>query len=98
GGEPGAWRRSATACSRSRSRYWCSRSGSTRAERIAIAFYGLTALALDMMQRLGVRYAVARPDMLDAPPSDEVALVIGAGGRLSVLWVSKQFRRIPGFR
>ena len=26
------------------------------------------------------------------------ALVIGAGGRLSVPWVSKQFRRIPGFR
>ncbi len=116
-----------------------------RAERIAIAFYGLTALALDMVQRLGVRYAVARPDMLEAPPSDEVdvqdaptrrenraaalsaavytvvivvgivlvprvaviayllvavrsALVIGAGGRLSVPWVSKQFRRIPGFR
>ena len=40
-----------------------------RAERIAIAFYGLTALALDMVQRLGVRYAVARPDMLEAPPS-----------------------------
>ena len=116
-----------------------------RAERVAIAFYGLTALALDMVQRLGVRYAVARPDMLEAPPSDEVgvqdeptrhenraaalsaavytavivvgivlvprlaviayllvavrsALVIGAGGRLSVPWVSKQVRRIPGFR
>ncbi len=26
------------------------------------------------------------------------ALVIGAGGRLSVPWVSKQVRRIPGFR
>jgi len=118
-----------------------------RAERVAIGFYGLTALALDMVQRLGVRYALSRPDMLEIPPSDELdeqdaptstprenrgaalsaavytgtivfgvvlvprlaviaylllavrnALVIGAGGRLSVPWVSKQVRRIPGLR
>jgi TMEM175 potassium channel family protein len=115
------------------------------AERIAIGFYGVTALVLDMVQRLGVRYALSRPDMLEAPPADEVdvqtpatrqenrataltavaygsaivvgivlvprvaviaylvvavrnALVIGAGGRLSVPWVSKQVRRIPGVR
>jgi uncharacterized membrane protein len=116
-----------------------------RAERVAIGFYGLTALALDMVQRLGVRYALSRPDMLEAPPPDEIdvqtpaarkenraaavsaivyasaiavgvvlvprvaviaylvvavrgALVIGAGGRVSVPWVSRRVRRIPGFR
>ena len=116
----------------------------SRAERVAIAFYGLTALVLDMVQRLSVRYAVSRPDMLEAPPADEVdvetatrqenrsaalsavvygtaiavgivlvprvaviayllvavrgALVVGAGARLSVPWVSKRVKRIPGFR
>jgi uncharacterized membrane protein len=37
---------------------------SDRAERVAIAFYGVTALVIELLLQAGVRYASAKPDLM----------------------------------
>jgi uncharacterized membrane protein len=44
---------------------------SNRAERVAIGFYGLTALVIELVLRAGVRYAASQPHLAAEPPPDE---------------------------
>jgi uncharacterized membrane protein len=48
---------------------------SNRAERVAIGFYGLTALAIELVLRAGVRYAAARPHLAAEPPDESPPVV-----------------------
>jgi uncharacterized membrane protein len=58
---------------------------SDAAERTAVAFYGLTALVIELLLRAGVRYAASRPELHDpahgaitAPPRRHGASWFGA--------------------
>jgi hypothetical protein len=46
---------------------------SDQAERVAVAFYGLTALVIELLLRAGIRYADSRPDLAATVPSDAPA-------------------------
>jgi uncharacterized membrane protein len=41
---------------------------SENAERVAVAFYGGTALVIELLLRAAVTYAASRPDLTDTPP------------------------------
>ena len=44
---------------------------SDRAERVAVAFYGLTALVIELLLRAFVRYAASQPELAFAHPVEE---------------------------
>ena len=46
---------------------------SDQAERVAVAFYGLVALVIELLLRAGIRYADSRPDLAVTQPSDAPA-------------------------
>ncbi len=42
---------------------------SDNAERVAVAFYGGTALVIELLLRSAVRYAISKPDLTDTTPA-----------------------------
>jgi uncharacterized membrane protein len=46
---------------------------SDQAERVAVVFYGLVALVIELLLRAGIRYADSQPDLAVTQPSDAPA-------------------------
>jgi uncharacterized membrane protein len=61
---------------------------SDQAERVAIAFYGATALVIELLLQAGVRYAASQPDLLSGSGEGPPLLPVPRRKRDARTWLS----------